>query len=361
MIRLQDLGPYLCPDDLSTGDALARLNQAPNLFQLIIGTDNRLLGTLTDGDVRRGLLRGTRLEDPVRLCMHTDFIVCRQGEDDEAVAMANGRARQVDFVPVVDQGGRLVHVLIQGEAAAGIRHALVMAGGFGRRLGAKTRNAPKPLLLVGGRPILDHVLSTLEEAGVGNAFVSVHYLGDQIKQYLANRENRIAVDFVEEDDPLGTAGALGNLGDLGHEPILVVNGDVITNADLPSLHDFHLRNGLDATIGVANHEVEIPFGVVQHDEQGLFLGIEEKPRLSNFIAAGIYYLGPDLVRLVPTGQPMDMPELLQRGRDAGMKIGVFPIHEYWADVGRPADLEAADADHPGLSATTDDPGSPELI
>ena len=187
MIRLQELEPYLCPDDLSTGDALARLNQTANPFQLIVDGDNRLLGTLTDGDVRRGLLRGTRLGDPVRLCMHTDFIVCRQGEDDEAVAMENGRARQVDFVPVVDPGGRLLHVLIQGETAAGIQHALVMAGGFGRRLGAKTRDAPKPLLLIGGRPILDYVLSTLEDAGVGNAFVSVHYRGDQIKQYLADR------------------------------------------------------------------------------------------------------------------------------------------------------------------------------
>ena len=140
-----------------------------------------------------------------------------------------------------------------------------------------------------------------------------------------------------------------------------MNGDVITNADLPSLHDFHVRNGLDATVGVANHEVEIPFGVVQHDKQGMFLSIEEKPRLSNFIAAGIYYLGPELVRLVPAGQAMDMPELLQRGRDKGMKIGVFPIHEYWADVGQPADLEAADADHPDLPTAAKNPNPPDLV
>lgn len=145
---------------------------------------------------------------------------------------------------------------------------------------------------------------------------------------------------------MGTAGALWQIdGTKLAGPLLVVNGDVITNVDLRALHEFHGRHGLDGTVCVARHEVQIPFGVVRQDGEGMFEGIDEKPLLQHFVAAGIYYLGAEFLALAPRRQFIDMPELLNRGKRAGLKIGLFPIHEYWADVGRPDDLDAADAAH----------------
>ena len=226
-----------------------------------------------------------------------------------------------------------------------------MAGGFGRRLGERTLKTPKPLLPVGGRPVLDHLLERLEKAGIGNIHISLHYYADKIRSYIAARDNKAKFSFVEEETPLGTAGALARLLPRPSAPVLVMNGDVLTNVDFGALHDFHIRHGFDATVGVARYEVEVPFGVVRYGDDGLFAGIDEKPLISSFIAAGIYYLSPEFVALVPNNRPMDMPELLNLGRGIGLRIGVFPIHEYWTDIGRPDDLERAEDCHRAGSLT----------
>jgi len=342
MIALRDLDDYLSQPGLSIREVMARINATQHLFQLVVDDERRILGTATDGDIRRALLQGTSLDAEVRHCMRTDFVAKPQHETQNSLERAK---RAVTFLPVVDDDGRLIEVLVRSPETAGIGQALVMAGGFGRRLGERTLSTPKPLLQVGDRPLLDHVLTALEDAGVGRVHVSVHYLADQIRGFIAARDNRAEVDFIEEESPLGTAGALSRLDGKIAGPILVVNGDVLTFADLAALHDFHRRHRLDGTIAVTQHELEVPFGVVRYDEEGLFVSIEEKPRISNFIAAGVYYLEPEFTALVTRGMPMDMPELLMLGRQIGLKIGLFPIHEYWTDVGQPDDLEAADRMH----------------
>lgn len=342
MNRLTRLDDYICPPDLSVRDALARLNTTEHLFQLVVDPAGRLLGTLTDGDVRRALLRGVSLDAPVEESIHSDMLVGRVGDEKGNLTHLETDDRLVTFLPVLDEEGVVVEVLLRGAQSAGIDRALVMAGGFGKRLGERTRETPKPLLPVGDRPILDHVLTNLEDFGVRVSHVSVHYHGDQIRDYIARRQNQMIVEIVEEDEPLGTAGALGQISDNDRSPILVINGDVITNVDLAALHEFHVRHALDATVGVARYDIDVPFGVVHHGPDGLLTGIEEKPRISNFIAAGVYYLSQEFTALVPEGRPMDMPELLNQGREIGLRIGLFPIHEYWTDVGRPADLAAAE-------------------
>ena len=334
---------------MSVRDAMARLNASDHLFQLIADEDRVLQGTLTDGDVRRALLRGISLDAPVKDCMHTAFVAGRAGADAENEILAKSGKRLVNFVPLVDEKGRVVEVLIPQGQTAGVAHALVMAGGFGRRLGERTVKTPKPLLPIGGRPILDHLLCRLEDAGIANIHISLHHFADQIQSFIGGRANRAQISFVEEDNPLGTAGALSRLSPRPNAPILVMNGDVLTNADVGALHDFHVRHGFDATVGVARYEVDVPFGVVRYGDDGLFAGIDEKPRISSFIAAGIYYLSPEFVALVPDNRPMDMPELLNLGRSIGLKIGVFPIHEYWTDIGRPDDLDRAEDWHRSAS------------
>ena len=201
------------------------------------------------------------------------------------------------------------------------------------------------MLPIGDRPILEHLLGRLEDAGVVQIRIALHYHADQIRKFVAQRDCRAKISFMEEDEPLGTAGALGRLSSSPDVPILVMNADVLTDVDVGALHDFHVRHGFDATVGVARYDVDVPFGVVRYGEDGLFSGVDEKPRISNFIAAGVYYLSPEFVALVPTDRPMDMPELLNLGRSIGMRIGVFPIHEYWTDVGRPDDLQRAEDWH----------------
>jgi dTDP-glucose pyrophosphorylase len=345
MIHIRDLRPYLCRPTMSIRDAMARLNASERLFQLIANEDRVLLGTLTDGDLRRALLRGLSLDRPVKECMHTEFVSACAGADSEKQALSLSNKRTVNFVPIVDDEGCVVEAFVREGQGICVAHALIMAGGFGRRLGERTAKMPKPLLPIGGKPILDHLLDRLEDAGINRIHISLHYFGDQIRAFVTQRGSRSDISFVEEDNPLGTAGALARLLPPPEAPILVMNADVLTNVDVGALHDFHMRHGFDATVGIARYEVDIPFGVVRYGEDGLFAGVDEKPRISNFVAAGIYYLSPEFVSLVPADRPMDMPELLNLGRGLGFRIGVFPIHEYWTDIGRPDDLARAEDWH----------------
>ena len=343
MIRLTDFSSYVCGPELEIREVMSRMNAAAHQFQTIVDGNGKLLGTVTDGDIRRAILRGVTLEEAVAKCMHTDFITGRIG--DELGNLTLLRTNDINFLPLLDADGILREALVSAKEPDRISTALVMAGGPGARLGERTRLTPKPLLAVGGRPILEHVLSGLEACGVGEVFISVHYLAEQIKRFVEDRENLATIHLIDEDKPYGTAGALSCLPAPLKQPVLIVNGDVITRTDYGALSIFHERHGHDATIAVARHDINVPFGVVHHCDDGLFSSIEEKPRVSHFVAAGIYYLSPEFCALVPKKQSMDMPELLNLGHSIGLRMGLFPIHEYWVDIGRPEDLETAIIDH----------------
>jgi dTDP-glucose pyrophosphorylase len=340
--RVSDPAPLLCPPTAQLTEVLARIELAsPNLFQIVVDETCRVLGTVTDGDLRRAMLRGATLASPVCECMRTTPILGRVGES----AANRILARRAWFLPVVSPDGRLDHVLVDRNTDAPMRRALVMAGGFGKRLGALTQTTPKPMLPVAGRPMLDRVLEQIEAAGVTQIDIAVHYLADQIKDFIAARKSPANVSIIEETEPLGTAGALALVSDRLDEPVLIANGDVLTQVDLTALQRFHVKHGYDGTIAVWRHEVEIPFGVIRQTSDGQFLAIDEKPRLSHFVAAGIYYLSPEFAALTPRGRPVDMPEVITNGAKAGLRIGLFPVHEYWKDVGRPGDFAAAQVDH----------------
>lgn len=344
MSKINDYRALTCGPSTKVSEALARIGRAsPNLFQIVISDDNRVLGTLTDGDIRRAMLKGITLSDTVDACMRVAPTLGRFGED------ANNRVLVARnwFLPIVDSENRLDHVLVEPRYLPPFNRALVMAGGFGKRLGHLTDETPKPLLPVAGRPILDRVLEQIETSGVSAIHISIHYKGDQIRDFIAQRRNLASISFIEENEPLGTAGALVHLPDHHRESVLVVNGDVLTEIDFTAMHEFHTRHGYDGTIAVRHHETEIPFGVIRQTDNGLFAGIDEKPRLSHFVAAGLYYLSPEFIALTPRGRPVDMPELLTLASGVGLRIGLFPVHEYWKDVGRPGDLVTADQDHEG--------------
>lgn len=344
MQRLTKFENLVCSQGTTIAQVLRRIESAtPNVFQIVLSDDGRVLGTITDGDVRRAMLRGAVMSATVDTCMQTAPILGCSGEDAANLALF----RRAWFLPVVDAAGRLDHILAQQRLTQPLNYALLMAGGFGRRLGDLTRGMPKPLLTVGGRPILDRILEQLEASGVSSVHIAVHYEAEQIKNFIAQRRNLAQITFIDEIEPLGTAGALARLAGKVDEPLLIVNGDVLSQVDLGAMCEFNSRHGYDGTIAVSRYEVQIPYGVIRQNAEGAFAAIEEKPQLNHFIAAGLYYLSPEFVALTPRGRPVDMPELLTLGASAGLRIGLFPVHEYWKDVGQPNDLAAAHRDHGG--------------
>ena len=339
--KLTRLDAIVCPPDTTVAEVLARIDEAePYLFQIVVDENRKVLGTLTDGDLRRAMLRGATMSDAVKKCMRTTPILGRVAEDDANRILVH----RTWFLPVVDTTGQIDHVLVARRLVIPLSRALVMAGGFGRRLGDLTRTTPKPLIPVAGRPVLERVLEQLENAGVSMIDISVHYLADQIKEFVANRPNKAVVRFIEETEPMGTAGALAQIAWDLDSPVLIVNGDVLSQVDYAAMHHFHASHGYDGTVAVKSYEIEVPFGVIRQTSDGQFAGIDEKPRLSHFVAAGLYYLSPEFAALTPRGRPVDMPEVITNGAKAGLRIGLFPVHEYWKDVGCPADLARANAD-----------------
>lgn len=341
IVHLKDLTGFVCAPETPIREVLARFNDLLQPCHVVLDQTGRLLGTVTDGDIRRALLKGVALDDSISQCMHTDGVTGRVGNHMENMS----RLRYVEFLPLVDESGVVAELLIRKRARCGIDTCLVMAGGLGTRLGEKTHSLPKPLLPVGGKPILEQIIARLEAAGVSEIFISVHYLADKIEAFIAARENRATVRVIYEDSRLGTAGAISNLPQPLDSPLLIVNGDVVTDVDFLALQEFHQRSGCAGTVAVARYDVKVPFGVVWQDGDGLFASIEEKPTLRHFVAAGIYYLSPEFCALVSPNRPTDMPNLLNLGRKAGLRIGLFPIHEYWLDVGRPDDLEVVEREH----------------
>lgn len=341
---ITDLDRVLCPVGVTLRHAVARINDSAHLFQVVVTEDRHVLGVLTDGDVRRALLRDVGLDASVSAAMNAAPKLGRYGAHEEnakAVARLDDR---VGFLPVVDEHGILRQVLLAEKRGDRVTTALIMAGGRGSRLGERTRETPKPLIPVGGRPMLDRIMESVEAAGVQRIIVTVHYLANRIEAFIAERNNRAQVELLHEEVPLGTAGALGALPADIPGDLLVVNGDVMTQVDYLAFFAFHQHHGNDATLAATQQTFNIPFGVVESDADGKFRGIQEKPGLRYFVNSGFYILSPTVYRLVGPREHCDMPALLNRAHGLGYGVGVFPVHEYWKDVGRPDDLEAAHRD-----------------
>jgi dTDP-glucose pyrophosphorylase len=312
---------------------------------LVVDDQKRLLGTLTDGDIRRGLLHGETLETPVERLMNRQFRFVRSGEDQAAV-LEMMRREVLRQIPVLDEQGRVVELLLLQEllAPAHLPNAVViMAGGKGTRLRPHTEHCPKPMLPVDGKPMLEILLEQCIASGFRQFYLSVNYLKEQIIGHFGDGKAwEVSIDYLVEDEPLGTAGSLQLLPGSVQEPFLVMNGDVLTRLNPSQLLRFHFEHEAAATLCVREHVVTVPFGVVK--TKGVELaGFEEKPSYRQLVNAGVYVINPQLLPLLPSDQATDMPTLLQSAQQVGHRVAVCPIHEYWIDVGRPETLEEAHA------------------
>jgi NDP-sugar pyrophosphorylase family protein len=307
------------------------------------------LNTLTDGDVRRGILGNLPLDSAV-----TKLLEIKQRMPHPVPvtgSVADSRERRVTIMqqnavrqlPILDPEGRVVAIESLNEMLATDRlplNAVVMAGGFGKRLHPLTEDTPKPMLLVQGRPVLEHIVENLSRAGIHQLHVTTHFKPEKIVDHFGDGRNfGVNISYLNEDSPLGTAGAIGMMPK-PDEDVLVMNGDIISDVDFVSMFDFHREHRAAMTLGVQVYEHTVPYGVVQMSG-GRVVSIQEKPCQRWFVNAGIYILAPSVFRHVNCGERLDMPELISRVMAAGLDVVSFPLREHWIDIGQPADYERA--------------------
>jgi dTDP-glucose pyrophosphorylase len=325
----------------SIRDALAQLDRSRRQVVFVEDTDGRLIGAVSDGDIRRGLLAGASLEDDVDRVMNTNPATVPPTATQEAVEELKAQ-RGIRVVAVVDDG-RIVDVVGEGEHIATPlpTPVVLMAGGRGQRLYPITKDIPKPLVPLGDTPMIDIILGRLHGQGFRRVHVSVNHLGHLIEEHLGDGEaHGLEITYLHEPMPLGTAGAMAQLrGEIG-SPFVVMNSDLLTDVDLRRMLGFHLDVGAAATIGAREYGFEIPYGVIRRDGHRV-MGLAEKPYHSELVSAGIYVLDPTALELLEQDEYCDMPTLLSRLMDADRSVAAYEIRDEWIDVGRPEDLERA--------------------
>jgi dTDP-glucose pyrophosphorylase len=335
------------PRTATVRDAMERLDAAGTQIVLVVDAGDRLLGTITDGDIRRAILRQTDLGSPVAMVMNPQPVTAHIGGPLETL-VALMRERRIHQLPLLGPDGRVAGLeLLDRLMAARSRGnaAVIMAGGLGTRLRPLTDEVPKPLLEIGGRPLLDTTIERLAGHGFRHLYLSVNYRADQIETAFGDGSRHgVRIDYLREDAFLGTAGALSLLPEPPTAPLLVMNGDILTTLDFGQLIDFHVAEAADLTMCIRQISTRVPYGVVDLDENRI-ISITEKPEQQHFVNAGIYVLEPAVVAGIAAGRKLDMTELAQRVGTGGGTVAAFPIREYWLDIGQPADFERAQEEY----------------
>lgn len=333
-------------------EAIRIIDASSKQICLIVDDEERLLGTVTDGDVRRAILNAIPLDAPVERVMNRAPTTLPPGHDRDQ-AMQLMRSKQLHQLPVVDADRRVVGlVLIDDLMQEGQRAdnwVVLMAGGLGSRLRPLTENTPKPMLMVGVKPLLETTLENFVQQGFRRFYVSVNYLADKVKEYFGDGARwGCEIRYLEEKEQLGTAGALSLLPERPQSPLIVMNGDVLTKVNFSHLLDFHREHKAAATMCVREYDFRVPYGVVQLDGARIN-GLVEKPVHSFFVNAGIYVVDPDLLDVVPRdGRQFHMTHLFEAALAARRETAAFPIREYWIDIGQVDDLARANGDYRGL-------------
>jgi dTDP-glucose pyrophosphorylase len=328
-------------------DAINILDQEALRIVMVVDDSDILVGTVTDGDIRRGLIRYLSLDEPIIEIMFKTPTVALEKDSKESVLL---KMKELDLlqIPIVNSDRKVVGLetlqhLIERERFD--NPVFLMAGGFGKRLQPLTDNIPKPLLKVGTKPILENILNQFIAAGFHNFYISTHYKAEMVKNHFGNGGDwGVSITYLHEEDPLGTAGGLGllpkNLIDL---PILIMNGDLLTKIDFKELLSFHLNEGGDATMCAREYDFQVPYGVIKTNGQHVS-SIVEKPVHKFFVNAGVYVLNPLMLDAIDGVSYLDMPDLLQKKIDSSGQINVFPVHEYWLDIGQIEQFEQAQID-----------------
>ena len=310
---------------------------------LVVDEDGRLIGTLSDGDIRRGLLSGLGMEDSISDIYNKEPTVCRI-TDPKSTVIEIAVSRRIYQIPIIDDDGRVVKLaeidhLIKKEKLP--NPVVIMAGGKGQRLMPLTENTPKPMLKVGGKPMLEIILGRLHQQGFKDIYISINYKGEQIKEYFGDgRMIGLNITYLEETQPMGTAGALSLIPKHKDSPTLVMNGDILTNVNFENLVDFHNSANSEATMCIREYGLEVPYGVVKLNKNNI-VAIEEKPVQQFYVNAGIYVLNTSVIKNLTKGAPIDMTTVFENLVKQELNTLSFPIREFWMDIGKLEDYNRA--------------------
>jgi dTDP-glucose pyrophosphorylase len=338
----------LVTERYSIRDTMEVIDRFAKGIAVVVDEAGHILATVTDGDIRRAILGGVDLEHPVsrlrKPVEENPVVACVGTSENELLDLM--RRHGVRQVPLLDGESRVAGLAVQHEI---LRQndlpvtGVIMAGGYGKRLLPLTENVPKPMLPINGRPLLEHTLAKLRQSGIRSVNLATHHLSENIVEHFKDGADfGLDLQYFQETEPLGTAGGLGKMT-AGTDPLLVINGDVLTNLDVRAMLDFHREHNALLTVGVRQYDIEVPFGVVEtHGVQ--VVGIQEKPILRHFINAGIYMADRSVCRLVPDGRRFDMTDLIAAVIASGGCVISFPVREYWIDIGRVDQYQKAELD-----------------
>ena len=325
-----------------------RVIDKESLRVAVVVSDKKLVGIVTDGDVRRGILQGIELSAPVSEVMNSNPVSANSSlSTSDLKDLMN--THKILSLPIINDDEHIIGLKTLYDTLVIEKRenpVFIMAGGFGTRLKPLTDNCPKPMLKVGGKPMLETLINNFKKDGFYKFFISTHYLPEVIMNYFGDgSEFNIEITYVHEEAPLGTGGALSLLpDDLPKEPIIMINGDIFTSVDFSKVLDFHVKQASDATMCVRDYEVKIPFGVIEGEGHEI-KGIVEKPTYRFFVNAGIYIISNKIIKSLPKNERLDMPTLFELKKAENYKVIKFPIHEYWLDIGRHDDFKKANVDY----------------
>jgi len=336
--------------DSSIEDALQIIDTGAMQIALVLDIENKLIGTVTDGDVRRGLLNGLSLDDSIESIIHRNPTVCSVNDSKENI-LKIAIEKKIYQLPIVDLNGVLVGIDEIDELLKPTEHSnkvILMVGGLGTRLRPLTDERPKPLLEVGNKPILETIIVNFAKYGFKNIILSVNYKSGMIEDYFGDGSKfGVNIEYVHEKQRMGTAGALSLLRTQLTEPFFVMNGDLLTNVNFEHMLEYHMSNQAIATMGVREYDFQVPYGVVNIDDHQI-INIEEKPTHKFFVSGGMYILDTDALSYIPDNIFYDMPTLFEKMIKNKQKAISFPIREYWLDIGRMSDFEQANNEYHGV-------------
>ncbi len=345
---MDKLKKFLVNIDNSMREVMACINRNASGIALVVDKDIQLINTVTDGDIRRSILLGMNLDTPIDKILNLSNkkpVTASIGTERDAI-LDLMQEKGIHQMPLLDDNGCVVELITLDDLLPNQTlplQAMIMAGGYGTRLHPLTQSLPKPLLPIGDRPIMEFIITQLRQTGIRRVNISTHFESEKIIEHFGDGNKfGVEINYVTESSPLGTAGAVG-LMEPSTEPLLVINGDILTQVNFKALLSYHKEHGADITVAVRKYDLKVPYGVIKCN--GSYVQeIDEKPEYSFFINAGIYLLQPTVRRYIPNGQCLDMTDLIKLLIQDGRSVASFPVVEYWLDIGQHADYKQAKED-----------------
>jgi len=349
---MKNLEKILTGPDASISDVIKIIQNGHIGIALVVDQKHILVDTVTDGDIRRAILDGVDLDLPIEILKQKRAQALSPGPVTASVGTSDAdllhvmSEQSLRHIPLVNDAGQVVDIAFLDDLVGQYElplTAVVMAGGYGTRLLPLTNALPKPMLPVGGKPLMERVIEQLRQVGIRHVNVMTHYKSEKIVEYFGDGHAfGMELNYVDEKQPLGTGGGLG-LMQPPNEPVLVINGDILTQVDFRAMLYFHQENHADMTIAVRRYEIQVPYGVIECEGVRV-RRLQEKPQVGFLVNAGIYLLEPSVYQFMPQNTSFNMTDLIQWLLDAGRTVVSFPVHEYWLDIGQPADYEHAQSD-----------------